>query len=79
MRYCIKCVIPDTRPHIEFDEEGICSACQAGYEKEDDIDWDKGKMTLFNFLINLEKMNLGHMIVLYLLAEVKIVYTKSMW
>ena len=48
MRYCIKCVIPDTRPHIEFDEEGICK-CQAGYEKEDDIDWDKREMTLFNF------------------------------
>ena len=27
MRYCKKCVIPDTRPHIIFNEESICQAC----------------------------------------------------
>lgn len=39
MRYCKKCVMPDTRPGISFDEEGVCSACRA-YEKRDQIDWD---------------------------------------
>lgn len=29
MKYCKKCVIPDTRPGITFDENGVCSACQA--------------------------------------------------
>lgn len=28
MRYCKKCVIPDTRPGIVFDEEGVCHACR---------------------------------------------------
>jgi len=27
MRYCKKCVQPDTRPGIYFNEEGICGAC----------------------------------------------------
>lgn len=27
MRYCKKCVMPDTRPGITFDENGVCSAC----------------------------------------------------
>lgn len=40
MRYCKKCVMPDTRPGITFDEEGVCSACQA-YEKRSLIDWNK--------------------------------------
>ena len=27
MKYCKKCVMPDTRPGISFNEEGVCSAC----------------------------------------------------
>lgn len=40
MRYCKKCVMPDTRPGIKFNEEGICSACQS-YERRKSIDWNK--------------------------------------
>ena len=40
MKYCKKCVMPDTRPGIRFNEEGVCSACQA-YESRSGIDWDK--------------------------------------
>lgn len=39
MKYCKRCVMPDTRPGIKFDEQGICSACQS-YEKRKQIDWD---------------------------------------
>ena len=39
MRYCKKCVMPDTRPGITFNEEGICSGCQS-YERRKSIDWD---------------------------------------
>ncbi|MEG1884292.1 MAG: N-acetyl sugar amidotransferase [Clostridia bacterium] len=39
MKYCTKCVMPDTRPGIRFNEEGVCSACQA-YERRKSIDWD---------------------------------------
>ena len=39
MRYCKKCVMPSTRPGIKFNEDGICSACQA-YEKRKSIDWE---------------------------------------
>ena len=27
MRYCKKCTMPDTRPGITFDENGVCCAC----------------------------------------------------
>lgn len=34
MKYCTKCVMPDTRPGISFDKNGICSACQAYINKK---------------------------------------------
>lgn len=40
MKYCKKCVMPSTRPGIQFDDEGICSACQS-YERRKGINWDK--------------------------------------
>lgn len=40
MRYCSKCVMPDTRPGIYFDEEGICQACRAE-EQKDVTNWSE--------------------------------------
>ena len=40
MKYCKKCVMPDTRPGITFNEEGVCSACQT-YTHNAKIDWNK--------------------------------------
>ena len=39
MRYCKKCTMPDTRPGITFDAEGVCSACRH-YENRKNVDWD---------------------------------------
>ena len=39
MRYCKKCTMPDTRPGITFDAEGVCSACRH-YEARKNVDWD---------------------------------------
>lgn len=41
MRYCKKCVQPDTRPGIVFDEDGVCPACSF-MEKAPEVDW-KGR------------------------------------
>ena len=38
MRYCKRCVQPDTRPGIFFSEDGICGACLWEDEKKN-IDW----------------------------------------
>lgn len=37
--------MPDTRPGIQFDKEGVCSACRS-YERRASIDWDKRYMEL---------------------------------
>ena len=39
MNYCTKCVQPNTRPRIYFDEDGVCGACLWKEEKKS-IDWD---------------------------------------
>lgn len=38
MHYCKRCVMPDTRPGIKFNKEGICQAC-INFEKRKSIDW----------------------------------------
>ena len=39
MKYCKKCIQPDSRPAIHLNEEGVCGACL--YEKKKSlIDWD---------------------------------------
>jgi N-acetyl sugar amidotransferase len=38
MKICIKCVQPDTRPSIVFDEQGVCPACKFANTSVD-IDW----------------------------------------
>ena len=42
MKYCKKCLMPDTRPGIKFNNEGICMPC-VNYEKQKHIDWDQRK------------------------------------
>lgn len=40
MKYCKKCVMPDTRPGILFDTEGVCQACRAE-ERKNKTNWDE--------------------------------------
>ena len=41
--------MPDTKPNLSFDEEGICNACR-NYEKRDAVDWNKRKEELMSIL-----------------------------
>lgn len=43
IKYCIKCVQPDTRPGITINSEGVCSGCVGHEEKYEKINWDKRK------------------------------------
>ena len=38
MKYCQRCVIPDSRPNIQLNAAGICNACAAPQIKEK-VDW----------------------------------------
>ena len=41
MKYCKKCILPDTHETIEFDHEGICNICRQSEIKHNDINWDE--------------------------------------
>ena len=36
---CIRCLYPNTKPDLHFDDSGLCSACQA-FDKRASIDWE---------------------------------------
>jgi N-acetyl sugar amidotransferase len=38
LTYCKHCVMPDTKPDLFLDEEGVCNACRS-YEKRGQVDW----------------------------------------
>ncbi len=40
MKFCTRCIMPDTRPHITFDSNGVCIACQNN-ERKKNIKWDE--------------------------------------
>lgn len=66
VRFCKKCVMPNTRPtptneykhknsqkhgYVNFDEEGVCSACRFSEEKWGDvIDWNEREEELLDLL-----------------------------
>ena len=39
MKFCKNCLMPDTRPGITFNKDGICIACQNNAKKEN-VDWN---------------------------------------
>jgi N-acetyl sugar amidotransferase len=39
LRYCTRCIMPDTKPDLRLDEQGVCNACRA-YERRREVDWD---------------------------------------
>jgi len=51
MKFCKKCLYPSTKPQLQFDERGICSACN-NYKLKDEVNWVKKKE---DFLLILEK------------------------
>ena len=43
MRYCTKCVLPDTHETVKFDKDGVCNICREAEVKHNKINWDERK------------------------------------
>lgn len=48
--FCKKCTISNQRPRIQFDDKGVCSACNYAELKKTKIDWDKREKELVALL-----------------------------
>ena len=49
LKYCVRCVMPSTKPDLHIDAEGVCNACRA-YLNRKYVDWDARKLDLLNLL-----------------------------
>ena len=48
MTYCIKCLLPNTKPDLKF-IDGICTAC-LNFEKRREIDWVAREKEFINII-----------------------------
>ena len=58
MKYCRYCLIPNTKPHVVFDAEGICSACRAHKNKNAavaGINWEERRADFETLLADIKK------------------------
>ena len=58
LKYCTKCVIPNSRPDINFDKKGICSACNNAKVKKK-INWSNRRKEFFKILKRHRKNNIN--------------------
>jgi len=56
VKYCKKCLYPDTKPQLIFDENGVCSACVNADLKEE-IDWNEKRRELSRILEKFRNKN----------------------
>lgn len=56
MRYCKKCILPDSKPGLKFDENGVCSACRFAEIKKS-INWDERTRNLIDICDRAKALN----------------------
>jgi len=56
MKYCKKCLQPDTRPNTIFTEDGICPACNY-FDKLGQVDWQERTEILLDIAKDYPKSN----------------------
>ena len=59
MRRCTRCLYPDTKPDLFFNDEGVCSACTA-FDKRKEIDWKARKKDLLRILETTARNGSGY-------------------
>jgi N-acetyl sugar amidotransferase len=46
VRYCTRCILPETHETIQFNQEGVCSVCEQIDYRDTEIDWDERRRML---------------------------------
>ncbi len=50
VKRCTRCILPETYPNVDFDENGVCRVCREFDERYTDIDWDARRAKLESVL-----------------------------
>ncbi|WP_278572821.1 N-acetyl sugar amidotransferase [Fusobacterium ulcerans] len=56
IKYCKKCLFPSTKPNLEFNEEGVCTAC-SNFQNRKEINWKERKEELIKILNKYKSKN----------------------
>ena len=56
MKYCKKCLYPNTKPQLEFNDEGVCSAC-TNFNDKSNINWEEKRQELEEVLKKFSNQN----------------------
>ncbi len=59
MNYCNRCILPDTRPSLELDAEGLCNAC-ASHDSKPNIDWTGREQAFRDVVDNARSRGKGY-------------------
>lgn len=49
LSYCKSCIMPDSKPDLSFDKDGVCNACR-NYENRSKVNWEERKVELNQLL-----------------------------
>jgi len=56
IRYCRNCVMPETKPDLHIDEQGVCNACR-NYQNRKAVDWDARQKQLLEIVDRYRSRN----------------------
>lgn len=59
LKYCRRCVMPDTKPDLRLDSEGICNACRS-YERRTEVDWEARREELLRVVAKYRRVDGGN-------------------
>lgn len=46
MKYCTRCILPQSAESVTFDERGVCNVCRQAEIKHEEIDWAERRTIL---------------------------------
>jgi N-acetyl sugar amidotransferase len=59
VRYCARCVLPDTRPGLTLDAQGVCDACRS-HEKRLAVDWTARERDFRSLVAEVKAASTGY-------------------
>jgi N-acetyl sugar amidotransferase len=59
MKYCKRCILPDTRPNLRLDAEGVCNACRT-HAARPQVDWASRGADFGRLVQNARRKSAGY-------------------
>lgn len=58
IEWCVRCLYPNTKPNLVFNEKGVCAACQS-FDSRREIDWHQRADLFVKYTNDLRSTNKG--------------------